>query len=74
MEARDSTSAWAATRPTPGLRTPTFRHKAVDGSSSVRRTVSSVELRAGDEIRIQGTPESGDRAAVDYIEILPYVK
>jgi alpha-glucuronidase len=48
--------------------------KAVDGSSSMRRTISSIELKTGDEIRIQGTPEGGDAAAIDYIEILPYMK
>jgi len=48
--------------------------KAVDSSSSTRRTISSVDLHMGDEIRIQGTPEGGESAALDYIEILLYTK
>jgi alpha-glucuronidase len=43
----------------------------VDGSSSTRRTISGVALRAGDEIRIEGAPDGGEKAALDYIELLP---
>ncbi len=43
----------------------------LDGSSSMRRTVSGIALRPGDEIRIEGFPDGGDTAAVDYVEILP---
>ncbi len=42
-----------------------------DASSSARRTIPEVALRTGDEIRIEGTPGGGERAAVDYIEMLP---
>jgi alpha-glucuronidase len=45
--------------------------KKIDSSSSTRRTISGVALRKGDEIRIEGTPDGGDPAALDYIEILP---
>jgi alpha-glucuronidase len=42
-----------------------------DGSSSTRRMIRGVALRRGDEIRIQGMPDAGDAAALDYLEILP---
>ena len=41
----------------------------IDGSSSTRRTVAGIALRPGDEIRIEGIPDGGDTAAIDYIEI-----
>jgi alpha-glucuronidase len=43
----------------------------IDGSSSTRRTVAGIALRPGDEIHIEGMPEGGDTAAVDYIEVQP---
>ncbi len=42
-----------------------------DGSSSTRRVVSGVQLRPGDEIRIEGIPAKPETAALDYIEIVP---
>jgi alpha-glucuronidase len=45
--------------------------RKVDGSSSARRTVSGVVLRTGDEIRIEGVPNVGEKAALDYIELIP---
>jgi hypothetical protein len=30
-----------------------------------------VALRAGDEIRIEGIPDGGETAALDYVEIQP---
>ena len=42
-----------------------------DGTSSTRYSVSGVALRPGDEIRIEGTPDNGEPAAIDYIEIEP---
>ncbi len=42
----------------------------LDGTSSIRRTVSHVSLRPGDEIRIEGAPNAGDLAAVDYLDII----
>jgi hypothetical protein len=42
-----------------------------DGSSSTRRVVSGVQLRSGDEIRIEGVPDKPETAALDYLEILP---
>jgi alpha-glucuronidase len=43
----------------------------LDGTSSTRRTVNGVALRTSDEIRIEGIPDGGERAAFDYIELLP---
>ena len=43
----------------------------IDGSSSCRRRIAAVALHPGDQIRIEGIPEGGDRAALDYIEIHP---
>ena len=45
--------------------------RKIDASASVRRVISGIALRAGDEIRIEGVPDGGDPAALDYIEILP---
>jgi alpha-glucuronidase len=42
-----------------------------DGSSSTRRVASGVQLRPGDEIRIEGIPGGPETAALDYLEILP---
>jgi alpha-glucuronidase len=41
-----------------------------DGSSSNRRVIPGVQLRPGDEIRIEGMPDKPETAALDYIEIL----
>jgi alpha-glucuronidase len=41
-----------------------------DGSSSTRRTTSGISLRKGDIIRIEGMPEGGETAALDYLEIV----
>src|SRR5579871_354886 len=38
----------------------------IDSTTSTRRTISSVALRPGDEIRIEGVPNGGELAAVDY--------
>jgi hypothetical protein len=43
----------------------------IDGSSSTRRTISGIALRPGDEIRIEGMPDGGETAAIDYFEIRP---
>ena len=43
----------------------------IDGSSSARRTVAGIALRPGDKICVEGLPNGGETAAIDYIEILP---
>jgi alpha-glucuronidase len=45
--------------------------RKIDGSSSSRRVIPGVALRAGDQIRIEGRPDGRETAALDYIEILP---
>jgi alpha-glucuronidase len=41
----------------------------IDGSSSTRHQIAGLALHPGDEIRIEGFPDAGDRAALDYIEL-----
>ena len=45
--------------------------RKVDGASSARRVISGVSLRDGDEIRIEGIPNGGETAALDYVEVRP---
>jgi alpha-glucuronidase len=45
--------------------------KRPNGDNSTRRTMSNIDLKPGDQIRIQGTPDGPDPAALDYIEITP---
>jgi alpha-glucuronidase len=40
-----------------------------DGHSSTRRRIATVMLQPGDEIRVEGQPDGGEAAALDYIEI-----
>jgi alpha-glucuronidase len=47
---------------------PTAR---LDSSSSSRRTISSLALRTGDVIHIEGWPNGGELAGLDYVEVLP---
>ncbi|HYL86853.1 MAG TPA: alpha-glucuronidase family glycosyl hydrolase [Candidatus Angelobacter sp.] len=39
------------------------------GDTSTRRFIRGVTLRTGDEIRIEGAPDGGELAALDYVEI-----
>lgn len=43
----------------------------IDAHSATRRIVSGLALRTGDEIRIEGIPDGGESAAIDFIEIAP---
>jgi alpha-glucuronidase len=43
--------------------------RKIDGSSSTRRVIHGLALRPGDEIRIEGIPDGGESAALDYVEI-----
>jgi alpha-glucuronidase len=52
---------WAA-----DLRLPTI---GLDSTSSTRRAISGIALRPGDEIRVEGQPDGGEAAALDYLEI-----
>ena len=42
-----------------------------NGDNSTRHIVRDVSLKPGDVIRIEGTPDGADPAALDYIEIQP---
>jgi alpha-glucuronidase len=42
-----------------------------NGDNSTRMTVRDVKLKPGDVIRVEGTPDGQDPAALDYIEITP---
>ena len=57
--------AWRADNILP---TPT---KLPDAHSSIRRTVTGLALRPGDEIRIEAIADGGENACLDYIEINP---
>jgi alpha-glucuronidase len=48
-----------------------FPTRKIDGSSSTLRVISGIALRGGDEIRIEGMPDGGETAALDYVEIRP---
>jgi alpha-glucuronidase len=41
-----------------------------NGDNSTRHTIPSIDLKPGDVIRIEGTPDGPDPAALDYIEII----
>jgi alpha-glucuronidase len=43
--------------------------RKIDSSSSALRAIEGIALRPGDEIRIEGTPDGGEAAALDYLEI-----
>jgi alpha-glucuronidase len=43
--------------------------RKIDGSSSALHVINGIPLKAGAEIRIESTPDSGETAALDYIEI-----
>jgi alpha-glucuronidase len=45
--------------------------RKIDSSSSSLYAMKGIALRPGDEIRIDGTPDGGETAALDYIEITP---
>jgi alpha-glucuronidase len=39
--------------------------------TSIRRTIPHVHLNKGDEIKLEGTADAGERSAVDYFEVIP---
>ncbi len=55
--------AWAADDHVPTRR--------IDSSSSALRIIRGVGLRPGDDLRIEGIPNGGETAALDYVEIQP---
>jgi alpha-glucuronidase len=42
-----------------------------DGDNSTRRTIQKVDLKSGDVLRVEGTSDRADPAALDYIEVTP---
>ena len=45
--------------------------RKIDSSASALYAIERIALRQGDEIRIEGTPDGGETAALDYIEVAP---
>jgi len=45
-----------------------------NGDSSLRHRTKGLALRPGDAIRIEGIPDEGERAPLDYVEIFPMSK
>jgi alpha-glucuronidase len=56
-------ATWAADAILPSRR--------LHGDNSTRHTVLNVELKPGELLRVEGTPDGDDPAALDYIEITP---
>jgi alpha-glucuronidase len=42
-----------------------------NGDSSTQRTIHHIMLRPGDEMRVEGFPDHGERAPLDYVELHP---
>jgi alpha-glucuronidase len=55
-------AAWTA-----NAKLPTMK---LHGDNSTRFTARGVELKPGDVIRVEGAPDGGDPAALDYIELV----
>jgi alpha-glucuronidase len=49
----------------------TLPSRRPNGDNSTRHTVHDVDLKPGDTIRVQGTPDETDPAALDSIEVTP---
>ena len=49
----------------------TLPASTLNGSSATRHTVPGVTLRTGDEIRVEGVPDGGEPAPLDYVELRP---
>jgi alpha-glucuronidase len=43
----------------------------LDGTTATRRTITGINLRPGDTIRIEATPNGGELAALDFVEVTP---
>jgi alpha-glucuronidase len=59
----EGVASWAADATLPSRRP--------NGDNSTRYTAHDIDLKPGDMIRIEGTPNGSDPAALDYIEISP---
>jgi len=56
-------STWAADAALPS--------KRPHGDNSTRRTIPSINLKRGDQLRVESAPDEDDPAALDYIELTP---
>ncbi len=45
--------------------------RKLDGSSATRRVLRGVRLKAGDRITLEGMPDGDEKAALDYVEVVP---
>jgi alpha-glucuronidase len=61
---KQKVGAWTANDTLPG-------HKP-NGDTSTRYTLRGVPLQSGDELIIEGRPDDGEPAPIDYIEITPH--
>jgi alpha-glucuronidase len=43
----------------------------LDSTTSTRHLIKNVNLRPGDRLRIEGSPDGRETAAIDYVEIVP---
>jgi len=58
-----SIAAWSADATLPSM--------IPNGDNSTRRNILGVELKSGDILRVEGTPDAHDPAALDYVELNP---
>lgn len=49
-----------------------FASQKPNGDNSTRHIAHNLTLNTGDKIRIEGTPDKTDPAALDYIELIPH--
>ena len=49
----------------------TLPSRRPNGDNSTRRTVPNIALKPGDVLKVEGTPDKNDPAALDYIEVTP---
>ncbi len=43
----------------------------MNGDTSTRYTLTNIDLHPGDKLKIEGQPDNGEPAPLDYIEITP---
>jgi alpha-glucuronidase len=58
-----SVATWMADKKLPG--------ESISGDTSTRYTLTDVALHPGDVLKIEGRPNGGEPAPIDYVEIIP---
>ena len=53
---------------------PAVVDRRLDGHTSTRFTLPDIELHTGDTLALRGTPDDGEAAPVDYLELTPLEK